>query len=80
MCKNIKCLLQKTKSPLYQALLSLIMHRKTGSSDVIQTLNKLGYGTSHTETLFIEDKIGRMDHGQQLYHKIFKKSYNYLCH
>ena len=32
------------------------MHRKTGSSDVIQTLHKPGYGISYTETLFIEDK------------------------
>ena len=32
------------------------MHRKTGSSDVIQTLHKLGYGISYTETLFIKDK------------------------
>ena len=32
------------------------MHRKTGSSDIIDTLHKLGYGISYTETLFIEDK------------------------
>ena len=32
------------------------MHRKTGSSDVIDTLHKLGYGISYTETLLIEDK------------------------
>ena len=32
------------------------MHRKTGSSDVIDTLHKLGYRISYTETLFIEDE------------------------
>ena len=32
------------------------MHRKTGSSDVFDTLHKLGYGISYTETLLIEDK------------------------
>ena len=55
-CQNIECLLPKTKPSLDQALLSLTMHRKTGSSDVIQTLHKLGYGISYTETLFIKDK------------------------
>ena len=32
------------------------MYRKIGSSDVIETLHKLGYGISYTETLFIEGK------------------------
>ena len=36
--------------------MSLTIHRKTGSSDIIDTLHKLGYGISYTETLFIEDK------------------------
>ena len=56
MCQNIESLLPNTKSSLHQGLLSLTMHRKTGSSDVIDTLHKLGYGISYTETLFIEDK------------------------
>ena len=51
-----KCLLPKANPSLDQALLFLTMHRKTGSSDVIQILHKLGYGISYTETLFIEDK------------------------
>ena len=36
--------------------MSLTVHRKTGSSGVTDTLHKLGYGISYTETLFIEDK------------------------
>ena len=36
--------------------MSLTIHRKTGSSGVTDTLHKLGYGISYTETLFIEDK------------------------
>ena len=56
VCQNIESLLPNTKPSLDQALLSLTMHRKTGSSDVIDTLHKLGYGISYTETLFIEDE------------------------
>ena len=56
VCQNIESLLPNTKPSLDQALLSLTMHRKTGSSDVIDTLYKLGYGISYTVTLFIEDK------------------------
>ena len=37
-------------------LLPLTLHRKTGSSDIIDTLHKLGYDISYTETLFTEDK------------------------
>ena len=44
------------KPSLDQTLLSLTIHRKTGSSSVVDTLHKLGYGISCTETVFIEDK------------------------
>ena len=56
VCQNIASLLPNIKPSLDQALLSLTMHRKTGSRDVIDTLHKLGYGIFYTETLFIEDK------------------------
>ena len=56
VCQNIESLLPNIKPSLDQALLSLTMHRKTGSRDVIYTLHKLGYGIFYTETLFIEDK------------------------
>ena len=42
------------KSLLDQALLSLTMHQKTGSSGVVNTLHYLGYGISYKETVFID--------------------------
>ena len=56
LCQNIECLLPNSKPLLDQALLSLKVHRRTGSSDVIHTLLTLGYGISYTEISFIEDK------------------------
>ena len=56
VAQNIESLLPHSQPSLDQALLSLVLHRKTGSSDVIDTIHKLGYGISYTETLFIEDK------------------------
>ena len=56
------------------------MHRKSGSSDVIQTLHKLGYGILYAETLFIEANGQiRWNHSQQLYHQVLKKHSNYSC-
>ena len=52
-CQNIEPLLPSTKPSLDQTLWSLTMHRKIGSSDVIDTLHKLGYRISYTERLFI---------------------------
>ncbi len=56
LAQNIECLLPNAKPSLDQALLSLTMHRKTGSSAVVNTLHHLGHGISYTETIFIEDK------------------------
>ena len=42
VCQNIESLLPNTEPLLDQGLLSLKMPRKTGSSDVINTLHKLG--------------------------------------
>ena len=46
---------------LNQVLLSLLIHRKTGSRDVIDLLNVLGYGIPYTEVLFIEDMWAEWD-------------------
>ena len=54
--QNIKALLPYTLPSKDQLLLSLAMHRKTGSSDVVDTLQCPGTGTSYSETLFVEDK------------------------
>ena len=43
VCQNIESLLPNTKPPLDQALLSLTMPRKTGSSDVIGTSHKQNF-------------------------------------
>ena len=49
-------MLPKTKPSLEQALLSLEMPNKTGSSDVTETWYEFSHGVSYTETLFIEGK------------------------
>ena len=54
--QNITALLPNTLPSKDQVLLSLTMHRKTGSSDVVDTLHCLWHGISHSETLFVEDK------------------------
>ena len=56
IAQDIQALLPKSQPSLDQVLLSLTMHRKTGSSGVVDTLHGLGYGMSYTETIFIEDK------------------------
>ena len=54
--QNITALLPNTLPSKDQVLLSLAMHRKTGSSDVVDTLHRLGHGISYSETLLVEDK------------------------
>ena len=54
--QNIESLLPNSSPSLYQVLLSLTMHRNTGSSGVVDTLHRLGHGISYSETLSIEDK------------------------
>jgi hypothetical protein len=56
ICQDIQAMLPNAQPSLDQVLLSLTIHRKTGSSAVVDTLHSLGYGTSYTETVFIEDK------------------------
>ena len=55
--QNITAPLPNTSPSKYQVLLSLTMHRKTGSSDVVDMLHCLGHGISYPETL-VEDKWG----------------------
>ena len=55
ICDDIEALMPNAK-PLSQVLLSLNIYRKTGSSEVITDLHRIGPGLSYTETKFIEDK------------------------
>lgn len=55
VAKNIISLLQNATLAMDQNLLSLTMHRKAGSSNVINTLHHLHYGTSYSEKMFAED-------------------------
>ena len=55
ICSEIESLIPNTTPSSSQVLLSLSMYRKTGSSTVIDDLNKFGHGISYTETKFIED-------------------------
>ena len=54
--RNITALLPNALPSKDEVLLSLTMHRKTESSDVVDTLHCLGHGISYSETLFVEDK------------------------
>ena len=56
LAQNVISLMPYASPSMDQILLSLTMHRKTGSSTVIDTLHSLGHGISYTETSFIEDK------------------------
>ena len=56
IAQDIQALLPHSQPSLDQVLVSLTMHRKTGSQDVVDTLYGLGHGISYTETMFIEDK------------------------
>ena len=64
LVQNIVSLLPNFNPCLGQALLSLTMHRQTGSSNGIDTLHKLGYGLPYTETIFIEDKWAKWAENQ----------------
>ena len=52
--QNIECLLWKTKPSLDHTLLSLTIHRKTGSRDAIGTYHKLDYRISYIETSIVD--------------------------
>ena len=56
VAQDIQAFLPHSQPSLDQVLVSLTMHRKTGSQDVVDTLYGLGHGISYTETMFIEDK------------------------
>ena len=53
---DVKLLKANKRPSVSQALLSLSMNRKTGSSTVINDLHKFVHGISYTEIKFIEDK------------------------
>ena len=56
ICSDIESLIPNTTPSLSQILLSISMHRKTGSSTVTDDLQKFGHGISYTETKLMEDK------------------------
>ena len=62
--RNLVSLMPSAQPSLDQVLLSMILHRKTGSRDVVDTIHLLGYGISYTQTLFMEDKWPEWDRGQ----------------
>ena len=64
ICRNIESLLPNAQPSLDQVLLSLILHRKTCSKDILDTFHRLGLGISYTEALFIENKWAEWDKKQ----------------
>ena len=56
ICAYIASLVPNAFPSLNQFLLSLNVYRKTGSSNIVDDLHKLGHGLSYTETKFIEYK------------------------
>ena len=52
----IKSMLPNSKPALDQVLLSVSLHAKTGSQDVVDTVHRLGYGISYTDTIFVQDR------------------------
>eukprot|EP00111_Clytia_hemisphaerica_P012198 TCONS_00035810-protein len=56
LCTDIESLSPNATPSLNQVLLSLSEYRKTGSSNVVTDLSRLGHGISYTDAKFIEDK------------------------
>ena len=63
-CDHIETLIPNAKSSLSQVLLSLNIYRKTGSSEVITDLHRIGHRLSYTEIKFIEDKCAEWSENQ----------------
>lgn len=56
ICHGISSLVPNSVPALSQVMLSLNIYHKTGSSDAVNDLHKLGHRLSYTDTKFIEDK------------------------
>ena len=56
ICGDIETLIPNARPSLLQVLLSLNIYRKTGSSEVITDLHRIGHGLSYTKTKFLENK------------------------
>ena len=56
ICEDIESLVPTRKPSLSQVLLSMTMHRKTASRNVVDTIHDSGHGISYTDTIFIQDK------------------------
>ena len=64
ICGDIETLISNAKPPLPQVLLLLNVYRKTGSSEVMTDLHRIGHGLSYTETIFIQDKCAEWSENQ----------------
>lgn len=56
LCTDIESLAPNATPSLNQVLLSLSEYSKTGSSNVVTDLSRLGHGITYTDAKFIEDK------------------------
>ena len=56
ICDDIEYLISNSEPSLSQDSLSLNIYGKTGSSEIMTDLHRLGHELSYTETKFIEDK------------------------
>ena len=56
ICDDIEYLIWNSEPSLSQDSLSLNIYGKTGSSEIMTDLHRLGHELSYTETKFIEDK------------------------
>ena len=56
ICENIESWIPSRKPSLSQVLLSLTLHRATGSSNVVKDILHYGHGISYDETIFVQDK------------------------
>ena len=64
ICQDIESLMPNAIPSYDQLLLSLTLHRKTGSSDVVDIINDFGHGVPYTEVRFVEDKWAQWDEEQ----------------
>ena len=64
ICDYTETLITNVKPSISQVLLSLNICRKTGSSEVITDLHRIGYRLSYTDTKFTEDKWAKWSENQ----------------
>ena len=57
ICDDVETLISNAKPSLSQVLLSLNIYRKTGSSEVITDLHRIGHGWSENQSKLVPNKI-----------------------